>query len=46
MNTFTSPPSLSSKLERVPKKCASADSLFCVTLSNRFWGEGDGVRGE
>jgi hypothetical protein len=46
MNTFTSPPSLSSKLETVPKTCASVYSLFCVTLSTRFWGERDGVRGE
>jgi len=42
---IASPPALSSKLERVPQNYAPVDQRGCITLSTRFWGERDGVRG-
>ena len=42
---ITSPPALSSKLERVPKNYTIVDQRVSITLSTRLLGERDGVRG-
>jgi len=41
----TSPPALSSKLEREPNSYAIVDQRVSITLSTRLWGERDGARG-
>ena len=43
---ITSPPALSSKLEREPKSDTLEDQRVSITLSTRLWGEREGVRGE
>ncbi len=45
MEKITSPPALSSKLERAPKNYTTTDRRVFITLSTRLWGERDGVRG-
>jgi len=41
----TSPPALSSKLEREPKSCTIMHQRVSITLSTRLWGERAGERG-
>ena len=37
---ITSPPALSSKLERVPKNYTIVEQCVSITLSTRLWGVG------